>query len=284
MAQSKGQQENWGSAMNPIRSRYGIHNYTAGAAQALSDTRTTDSQGFKNTDAVSFLADQPPGSVDLVLTDPPYIISRKSGFKNMGANGVKRFGISVDFGKWDNTDPATHAELMAACARGWYAALRDGGTAIVWYDLWKVESLAKHLTNAGFHKLRLIEWLKTNPVPLNSKAGYLSNAREVAIVAVKGGRATFNSQYDNGLYSFPIHRDGGKRLHPTQKSLAITSLLIAKHSNRGDLVIDTFAGSGTHLVSAFMAGRRYAGCELDKRYFQLASARLLSTKPEDLLL
>jgi DNA modification methylase len=238
---------------------------------------------FVNTDAVTFLNSQIPGSVDLVLTDPPYIISRKSGFKQMGSKGVKRFGISVDFGKWDNTDAATHFELMKTFTRGCYAALRDGGTIIVWYDVWKIESMANHLRSAGFHKLRLVEWLKTNPVPLNSKSGYLSNAREIAIVGIKGGRATFHSEYDNGVYSFPIHRDGGKRLHPTQKSLAITSQLIAKHSNKGDLVVDPFSGSGTHLVAARMAGRRYAGCELDPAYFEIASKRLMAAQPGELL-
>ncbi len=234
--------------------------------------------GFQNTDAVSFLAATAKGSVDLVLSDPPYIISRKSGFAKMGSKGVKRFGVSIDFGAWDNTTPESHAELMSQCARGWFAALRDGGTCIVWYDLWKIESLAKHLTDAGFRKLRFVEWLKKNPVPLNSKSGYLSNAREIALVAVKGGKATFHSAYDSGVYSGPIHRDGGKRLHPTQKPLGITGQLISKHSNPGDLVMDTFAGSGTHLVAAHMAGRRYAGCELDKHYYEVAKKRLAAAQ------
>ncbi len=233
---------------------------------------------FQNTDAVSFLGAYQERSVDLVLSDPPYIISRKSGFKQMGSKGVKRFGVSIDFGAWDNTTPESHAELMSQCANGWFSALRDGGTCIIWYDLWKIESLAKHLTDAGFRKLRLVEWLKTNPVPLNSKSGYLSNAREIALVAVKGGKATFHSVYDNGLYSGPIHRDGGKRLHPTQKPLSITTQLILKHSNPGDLVMDTFVGSGTHLVAAQTAGRRYCGCEVDKHYYEVASKRLLAAQ------
>ena len=45
----------------------------------------------------------------------------------------------------------------------------------------------------------LLEWVKTNPVPLNQSVNYLTNAREMALLGVKGGKPTFNGKYDNGL-------------------------------------------------------------------------------------
>lgn len=103
--------------------------------------------------------------------------------------------------------------------------------------------------------------VKTNPVPLNSKTNYLTNSREIALVGVKGGSPTFNSEYDNGIYKYPICHDKG-RFHPTQKPLALISDLIEKHSVKDDLVLDCFSGSGTTAVAAAKTGRRFVGCEM----------------------
>ena len=93
-----------------------------------------------------------------------------------------------------------------------------------------------------FKQLRFIEWIKTNPQPLNSKINYLTNVREIALVGVKKNKPVFNSEYDNGIYMFPLQ--GGKnRFHPTQKSLKLFEELISKHSNENDVVLDTFLGS-----------------------------------------
>ncbi len=216
----------------------------------------------------AFLVGLPPGSVDLALTDPPYAISRETGFANV-RNGVQRFAVSMDFGEWD------HAEIdLTDFAIGLYRALRPGGAAIVWYDLWKISELRCALETAGFRMFRQIVWQKTNPVPLNSKVTYLSNSRETAVYCVKGGKPTFNSSYDNGVYSMPIPRHNGRRIHPTQKPLKLFEALIDKHSQPGDLVIDPFVGSGTTAVAALNLGRRFAGCDIDQEYVQAARRRI----------
>lgn len=215
-----------------------------------------------------FLQSLDRNSVDLALTDPPYTVSRKTGFSSV-KNGVQRFAVSMDFGEWD------HQQIdLAAFATETYRVLRRGGTVIVWYDLWKISHVYEELAGAGFKMLRLIVWNKTNPVPLNSKRIYLSNSREMAVVGVKGGSPTFNSAYDSGDYSYPIPRHGGKRIHPTQKPLDLFRELIHKHSNPGDLVIDPFLGSGTTAVAAIQEDRQFTGCDIDEFYTEAAQNRL----------
>lgn len=226
-------------------------------------------------DALSYLKDIPDNFFDLVLTDPPYVISRDSGFSSMGENSVERFAVSIDFGEWDKRGKDEHEALLKEVFKEYFRVLRKGGTVICWYDLWKLQSLTETATEAGFKQPRLIEWLKTNPVPLNSSRNYLTNSREVALSVVKGGKPTFNSSYDNGVYEFPIHRDGGKRLHPTQKPLKLSEELIRKHSNPGDKILDTFAGSGTHLIAAKNCDRQAYGCEIDGKYYEAACNRIL---------
>ena len=94
----------------------------------------------------------------------------------------------------------------------------------------------------------------------------LTNSREIAILGIKDSNPTFNSAYDNGIYSYPLQ--GGKnRFHPTQKSLALFEELIKKHSNEGDTVLDTFLGSGTTALACKNTKRNFKGCEIDKTYY-----------------
>ena len=215
-----------------------------------------------------FMRDMAGKNVDLILTDPPYTISRETGFAKV-KNGVDRFAVSMDFGDWD------HVKIdLNAFAKSCYNALRKSGTAIIWYDLWKITELEQAMKAAGFKMLRLIIWQKTNPVPLNQSATYLSNSREIAVVGVKGGKPTFNGKYDNGIYEAPIPRHKGRKIHPTQKPEDLFADLVLKHSNEGDLVIDPFLGSGTTALAATKQGRKFLGCDIDANYVRQARLRL----------
>ena len=216
----------------------------------------------------AFLQNAPSGIIDLILTDPPYAISRKTGFKSVGRRGIQRLAVSMDFGEWDAEPIDTDLYCRLA-----YDSLRDGGTAIIFYDLWKITTLANSMDFAGFKQIRLIEWTKSNPVPLNSKVNYLSNCREVAVLGVKKGKPTFNSHYDNGIYRLPI-LNKVNRLHPTQKPLRLIRDLVKKHSNQDDLVVDTFLGSGTTAVAAKLEGRKFAGCDISEEYTSIAKNRV----------
>ena len=226
---------------------------------------------FENTDSLSFLATIAKGVVDLVLTDPPYIISHETGFKSV-KEGVHRFAVETEFGEWDKAENFSMADLEAS-VKEYYRVLRDGGTAIIFCDLWKVSYVKEMMERHKFKQIRFIDWVKTNPVPLNSKRNYLTNAREVAILGVKKSKPTFNSEYHSGLYRYPICHDKG-RFHPTQKPLQFMKDLITTHSNKGDVVLDTFAGAATTLIAAKDLGRQYLGCELDKEFYDKAEERL----------
>lgn len=222
---------------------------------------------LENSSCFDFLPTIQDETTDLVLIDPPYDISRKTGFQSCN-KGVQRLAVSMDFGDWD-----WGFQGLDEVIKQTFRALRKGGTLIVFYDLWKISELAKWITDAGFKQLRFIEWVKTNPVPLNSKTNYLTNSREIALVAVKGGKPTFNSSYDNGIYQYPICHEEG-RFHPTQKPLPLIRELIEKHSRQGDLVVDCFSGSATTAAAAIDTGRNFAGCELSPEYWKKGYERL----------
>lgn len=223
-----------------------------------------------NENCFDFLKKIKSGSVDLVLIDPPYEVSRDTNFQSgeLKGNDTDRFRVSMDFGDWDKGFTGLDV-VIKEC----YRVLKKGGTLICFYDLWKITTLKDYFDSAKFKQIRFIEWVKTNPVPLNSKSNYLSNAREIAVVGVKGGSPTFHSEYDKGIYEYPICHDKG-RFHPTQKPLALIEDLIEKHSNIDDTVLDCFSGSGTTAVAAYNKNRNFIGCELSPEYFKKSVKRL----------
>lgn len=232
---------------------------------------------YQNEDCFNFLPKIESGSVDLILIDPPYEISRPTNFQSGEETGrdTDRFRVSMDFGEWDKNFTGLEMTVKEG-----YRILRDGGTMICFYDLWKITNLKEFYEKYKFKQIRLIEWLKTNPVPLNSKINYLTNSREIAVSAIKKSKPTFNSSYDNGLYKYPICQDKG-RFHPTQKPLEFIEELIKKHSNEGDLVLDCFAGSCTTGMACINTNRNFIGCEIDKNYYNQSIDRLKKYLPKD---
>jgi len=283
---------------------------------------------LKHQEGLDFLSTVDSNSVDLILTDPPYITSRDSGmdkwvdhiakqdtsgsvnvmteqdwdqykteeqwnqwFENSNVDVLKRpnalkkmkadflkygsiygkkYAVKTNYGDWDSQFTMEQLELFT---KHFYRVLRPGGTCIIFFDLWKITNLKDILESEKFKQIRFIEWIKTNPQPINSKVNYLTNCREIALLGIKKSKPTFNSKYDKGIYEYPLQ--GGKfRFHPTQKSLPLFEDLIKKHSNKGDLVLDCFAGSGTTAIAARNTERDFIGCEMDETYYTKSIERI----------
>jgi DNA modification methylase len=128
-----------------------------------------------NDDCFNYLKNIENKSVDLILVDPPYLISKKSNFKNYSdkANSdiVTKYGShSIDFGEWDKEE--IDWDLLF---KEYYRILRDGGTLIFFFDVWKSTMIKEIAEKYKFKQPRIGQWQKTNPVPINSKVNYLSN-------------------------------------------------------------------------------------------------------------
>jgi len=79
--------------------------------------------------------------------------------------------------------------------------------------------------------------------------------------------------FPNGGYS-----RGNPRLHPTQKPLALTQWIVQCYSSSRHLILDPFMGSGTTGVACLRTGRHFIGVELEAQYFYLAQDRLNAMK------
>ena len=214
----------------------------------------------------------------MILIDPPYFISKNSNFtkisKNTPLDLATKYNISIDFGEWDKGELDWDSLFFE-----YNRILKKGGTIIIFYDIWKSHELKEVADNFKFKQPRVCAWIKNNPVPINSKINYLSNATEYFFTFVKGSKPTFNSQYDNGFYHFPICHGKERYQHPTQKPLGLILNLIEKHSSEGDLVLDSFAGTGTTGHACQLLNRDFIMIEKDPEYFEIIKKRL--NKVED---
>jgi site-specific DNA-methyltransferase (adenine-specific) len=279
--------------------------FTQSERNCVREQTTNNDIEIKHMEGIEYLKIIDNNSVNLILTDPPYIISKESGmnahYNNVKTNEEnniefvkseqdwlyyrtenaitddskkenymkygtiygKKYCVKTNYGDWDSNFTI---EKLDEFIGEYYKKLKKGGTLIIFFDLWKITLLKDIMEKHKFKQIRFIEWIKTNPQPRNSNVNYLTNCREIALLGIKDGNPTFNSTYDNGIYKFPLQ--GGKnRFHPTQKSLVLFEELIKKHSNKGDLVLDTFLGAGTTAIACKKTNRKFKGCEIAKEYY-----------------
>ena len=266
---------------------------------------------IQNNDGLEYLKTIDNNSIDLILTDPPYITSRETGMGNLHKqveenekNGIdfvkteeewdkvkdkyinrpgnkldpekmkvnfmkyggiygKKYSVQTEYGDWDKNFTM---EILDDFIANYYKKLKKGGTLIIFFDIWKITPLKEIMEKYKFKQIRFIEWIKTNPQPLNSNTNYLTNCREMALLGIKESKPTFNSKYDNAIYHFPI-QNGKDRFHKTHKSIPLFEELIKKHSNEGDIVLDTFLGGGTTAIACKNTNRNFKGCEISKEYY-----------------
>ncbi len=226
---------------------------------------------IKNEDCFEGIKDIKKNTVDLILTDPPYFISKKSNFHRGGATDEKFVKMTHEFGEWDtDSEKIPIRELFEQ----YYRVLRMGGTLIIFFDIWKSNEIKEAADAVGFNQARVCQWVKTNPTPINSKFNYLSNGIEYFFTFVKYRKGTFHSKYDHGIYRYPICHGRERTIHPTQKPLKLISDLILKHSNEGDLVLDTFGGSGTTAESCILLKRNFILYESNPEYYEISQKRI----------
>lgn len=232
-----------------------------------------------------------PGSVDLVVADPPY---------NLGKSEWDRFASEKDYLAW------TQRWVQAA-----HRALKPMGSL---YLMGFSEVLARILVavEEPWHSSRWLVWFYRNKANLRNDWG---RSHESILLLRKGKTFTFNtdpvrvpynrhttrypertqaktSQYGGerkerwkphpkgarprDVLEIPVLCNGTKEktAHPTQKPVQLIRRLVLASSNEGDLVVDPFCGSGTTALVAETTGRRWVTCEQDEGYGALAKARI----------
>lgn len=210
-------------------------------------------------DAAGALKDIPKGTIDLVVTDPPYLVNYRDRSGRSLQNDDNADGVMPAFAPMAR---AMKPNSYAVCFVGW-SALPQFTAA------WDA---------AGLRIVSQIVWRKRYA----SRHGYTQYRHESAFVLAKGNPA----KPTKPLPSVMDWTNSGNRNHPTEKAVEVIAPLIRCFSKPGDLVCDPFSGSGSTLAAAALNGRSYLGVEIDQQHHTKAIARLagvsryLQTKTE----
>ena len=124
---------------------------------------------------------------------------------------------------------------------------------------------------AGFIYQNTLVWVKQNATPNH----YYMQKCEFILMLRKGSARDIN---DFGAVNvFTDLNPIGNKFHPTEKPVSLMKKLIENSTNEGDIVLEPFAGAGSTLLAAKETGRNYIGSEIDKKYYDIAIARLNGT-------
>lgn len=217
------------------------------------------------------------GSIDQLITDPPYNISRKTNFHTMHSHRW----TSMDFWEWDKWfDLTGWIELVIPKLKKW--------ANIVIFNDWKnLGDISKKLEELGCETKRILQYKKTNPAPFNRDRLFL-NTCEYALWATKtkwkiknnnNWKWVFNRRveewhkFETGIFEYPVQR---KAWHTTPKPIWLMKDIIKVLSNPGDIILDPFAWSWTTWIGAKELWRKYIMFEKDEESFEYAKNRLLN--------
>ena len=194
-----------------------------------------------NIDCMEYMKTLPDKAFSLAIVDPPYGIDVAN--MNMGVGKSKKSSkIENRLWKpkdWDSSIPSKEYfdELF-----------RVSKNQIIWggnyFNL-----------GASYH---IIAWDKKIP------KGLSFSHFELAWTSFSGASRIFKRS---------VYLKDGKKIHPTQKPVALYEWLLMNYAKEGDRILDTHLGSGSSRIAAHKLGFEFVGCELDKDYFEAQEKR-----------
>lgn len=231
-------------------------------------------------DSMELLEILPDNSIDAIFADPPYFLS------NGGISVQSGKQVCVDKGDWDKGGTPEYIyqfnyQWLSLCR----SKLRDNGTVWISGTHHNIFVVQRCLQELGYKILNVITWQKSDPPP-NLSCRYFKFSTELIIWARKCEKKPHKFNYEamkrlNGgvqmtdVWRIPAvgtwEKTCGK--HPTQKTLRLLYRIILASTQRGDTILDPFAGSSTTGIAANLLGRKFIGIEKEVSFVELSKQR-----------
>ncbi len=230
----------------------------------------TDNCILFNEDCRKVLDNIKDESIDLFCSDIPYKISKKGGGQKKQG---KKYAGGI-FNCFENTEENInnikngkifkHNDIDITEYIGEvYRILKEKSHCYLFSNWSNLNKIITETENVGFKLQNVIVWAKDNKV-MNH---YYMGQCEYILMFRKAGAKDINDMGTSNFLQIPNVKD---KVHPTQKPVELMKILIENSSNVGDVVMDCFMGSGSTGVACIESGRKFIGCEIDGKYFDIS--------------
>ena len=244
-------------------------------------------------DCIEAMNALPAKSVDLVFADPPYNLQ-------LGGELTRPDQSRVDAVN-DDWDKFASFQVYDEFTRNWMTAarrvLKDTGAIWVIGSYHNIFRVGATMQDLGFWIMNDVVWRKSNPMP-NFRGTRFTNAHETLLWCSQGEKAKYHFNYRamktlndelqmRSDWVLPICngaerlKEGGHKVHPTQKPESLLYRVLLSTTERGDVVLDPFFGTGTTGAVAKRLGREWIGCEREGNYRDAAIKRIEKELPLD---
>lgn len=215
-----------------------------------------------NMDCLEGMRQLPDNCVDLVVTDPPYVIETSGAgiYKQADKQYVKELNNMKDGFSTQVLDEL--CRIMKKINIYFFCSQKQ------------IIPLLDYFVKGKKCNWNLLTWHKTNPVPACGNK-YLTDTEYILFFREKGVKIYGEFKTKFTYYITPLNQSDKKKYgHPTIKPMNIVKNLIVNSSLEDGIVFDPFMGSGTTAVAAKECGRNFIGYELNPDYYDLCNKRL----------
>lgn len=212
-----------------------------------------------NSDCIEGMKQIESGKVDLIVTEPPYCISYKTGWRA----DDHRFSKEI----LNDDNEQLIIDYMSEC----YRILKDDSAAYIFCSAKTLDFFMQQARHAGFTIKNVLIWRKNNHTAGDLEAQY-GQCYE-PILYLNKGRRTINGKRLEDVWDFD-RVPSDKLVHQNEKPIPLLMQCILKSSDEGDLVFDGFIGSASTALACLRTNRKFIGFELDVDYFKVAQRRI----------
>lgn len=210
----------------------------------------------------------PDGTVDLIVTDPPYLLENSGGglYKTADKQYIKELQEIKD---------GFDIRILDECCRVMKAI-----NIYLWCSQKQIPLYIDYFVKGRGCNWNLLTWHKTNPIPACGNK-YVTDTEYCLFFRDKGVKLYGNVETKATYYLSPLNtKDKRQWYHPTIKPLAYFQRHIINSSGMGGVVLDPFMGSGTTAVACMKEQRNFIGFELNSEYYKNACRRIEEEKQQ----
>lgn len=213
------------------------------------------------------MKDIPDGSIDLVVTDPPY--KTITGGDCNGKNSERPKGMLSGNRKLFKNQNMKISDWIPEVFR----VLKNGSHCYIFTNSLNLKEMLDESDKAGFKLHNLLVWEKNNCTPSQY---YMKNCEY--ILFLRKGKAKWINNIGESKTVHKFNNIIGNKNHPTEKPVDLLKFYINNSSSLEDTVLDPFMGAGSTGIACIETNRKFIGIEIDDSYFEIAKNRLVGIK------